>query len=245
MLVAVFLFLAKPAMINQPDVTQRPFPYFDPREVPIAGVDNHLPAIHAELLQPSALRQRFAQPPVWQPELVAEKRFSDKTPTQASVLIPIVMRDRPTVLLTERTLHLSSHSGQIAFPGGKADVDDIDTTVTALREAYEEVGLDAGYIHVLGELPQYTTGSAFVITPVVALVETGFTLTRNPFEVADTFEVPLDFLMNPANHRRHVVEFDGEQREWLSMPYEDQVKERFIWGATAGILRNFYRMLLG
>jgi cobalamin biosynthesis protein CobD/CbiB len=84
-----------------------------------------------------------------------------------------------------------------------------------------------------------------VITPVVALVETGFTLTRNPFEVADTFEVPLDFLMNPANHYRHVVEWGGEQREWLSMPCQDQCKQRFIWGATAGILRNFYRMLLG
>jgi 8-oxo-dGTP pyrophosphatase MutT (NUDIX family) len=232
-------------MANQPGVSQRTLPHFDPRKVPIVSVDNHLPAIHAELLHPLALRQRFAQPPVWQPELVAEKRFSDKALTQASVLIPIVMRDRPTVLLTERTLHLSSHSGQIAFPGGKVDVDDLNTTVAALREAYEEVGLDAGYIHVLGELPQYTTGSAFVITPVVALVETGFTLSRNPFEVADVFEVPLDFLMNPANHRRHVVEWDGEQREWLSMPYEDQLKQRFIWGATAGILRNFYRMLLG
>lgn len=232
-------------MANQLGISQKLLPYFDPSKVPIVGVDDHLPAIHAELLHPLALRQRFAQPPVWQPELVAEKRFSDKVLTQASVLIPIVMRDRPTVLLTERTLHLSSHSGQIAFPGGKADLDDLDATVTALREAYEEVGLDAGYIHILGELPQYTTGSAFVITPVVALVETGFTLSRNPFEVADIFEVPLDFLMNPANHRRHVVEWDGEQREWLSMPYEDQIKQRFIWGATAGILRNFYRMLLG
>jgi 8-oxo-dGTP pyrophosphatase MutT (NUDIX family) len=232
-------------MANQLGISQKLLPYFDPSKVPIVGVDDHLPAIHAELLHPLALRQRFAQPPVWQPELVAEKRFSDKALTQASVLIPIVMRDRPTVLLTERTLHLSSHSGQIAFPGGKADLDDLDATVTAMREAYEEVGLDAGYIHILGELPQYTTGSAFVITPVVALVETGFTLSRNPFEVADIFEVPLDFLMNPANHRRHVVEWDGEQREWLSMPYEDQIKQRFIWGATAGILRNFYRMLLG
>ncbi|MDP1998429.1 MAG: CoA pyrophosphatase [Rhodoferax sp.] len=231
-------------MANKLVIPQRPLPYFDPRKVPIVGVDNHLPAIHADLLQPSALKQRFAQPPVWHPELVAEKRFSDKALTPASVLIPIVMRDRPTVLLTERTLHLSNHSGQIAFPGGKADGDDLDTTVTALREAYEEVGLHAKYIHVLGELPHYSTGSGFVITPVVGLVETGFTLTRNPFEVADTFEVPLDFLMNPANHRRHIVEWDGEKREWLSMPYEDQLTQRFIWGATAGILRNFYRMLL-
>lgn len=187
---------------------------------------------------------RFARPPVWEPELSSERQFSDGVLVHASVLIPIVMRDCPTVLLTERTLHLSNHSGQIAFPGGKADANDVDATATALREAYEEVGLDAEYVQVLGELPRYTTGSAFVITPVVALVKTGFTLVRNPFEVADIFEVPLDFLMNPANHHRHTMEWEGLQREWLSMPYDDQFKQRFIWGATAGILRNFYRLLL-
>ncbi len=231
-------------MTNLPGILTRLQPNFDPRRVPVTGVDAHLPAINASLLQPSALRLRFAQAPVWQPELSSEIRFSDREPVHASVLIPIVMRDSPTVLLTERTLHLSNHSGQIAFPGGKADPNDIDTTATALREAYEEVGLEAGYVQVLGELPQYTTGSAFIITPVVALVKTGFTLIKNPFEVADIFEVPLDFLMNPANHHRHIVEWDGVQREWLSMPYEDQFKQRFIWGATAGMLRNFYRMLL-
>lgn len=230
-------------MANLPCIPLRLLPNFDPRRVPIAGVDTHLPAIDAAVLQPSAIRLRFAQPPVWQPELSSERRFSDRVPVHASVLIPIVMRDRPTVLLTERALHLSNHPGQIAFPGGKADLNDIDTAATALREAYEEVGLEPGYVQVLGELPQYTTGSAFIITPVVALVETGFTLMKNSFEVADIFEVPLDFLMNPANHHRHLVDLDGVQREWLSMPYDDQFKQRFIWGATAGILRNFYRML--
>ena len=224
--------------------SQKRLPIFDPARVPITAIDNHLPPISRALLQPSALRMRFAQPPDWEPELFSEKQFSDRALVQASVLIPIVMRENPTVLLTERTLHLSNHSGQIAFPGGKADVNDVDATATALREAYEEVGLDAEYIQVLGELPQYTTGSAFVITPVVALVKTGFTLVRNQFEVADIFEVPLDFLMNPANHHRHTMEWEGVQREWLSMPYDDQFKQRFIWGATAGILRNFYRLLL-
>ena len=231
-------------MVNLFSPSQKRLHIFDPARVPITAIDNHLPPISRALLQPSALRMRFAQPPDWEPELFSEKQFSDRALVQASVLIPIVMRENPTVLLTERTLHLSNHSGQIAFPGGKADVNDVDATATALREAYEEVGLDAEYIQVLGELPQYTTGSAFVITPVVALVKTGFTLVRNQFEVADIFEVPLDFLMNPANHHRHTMEWEGAQREWLSMPYDDQFKQRFIWGATAGILRNFYRLLL-
>ena len=163
----------------------------------------------------------------------------------ASVLIPLVMRDQGlTVLLTERTTHLSSHSGQIAFPGGKADPDDSSAVDTALREAQEEIGLDREFVEVLGTLPIYTTGSAFIVTPVVALVRAEHVVTANPHEVADVFEVPLDFLMDPANHRRHAVEWAGARREWLSMPYTDTRAERFIWGATAGMLRNFYRFLL-
>ena len=165
----------------------------------------------------------------------------------AAVLLPIVLHERPTVLLTQRTLHLSTHSGQIAFPGGKVDADDADAAATALREAQEEVGLDPAFVQVLGVLPHYVTGSAFIITPVVALVRPGFTLTPNPHEVADIFEVPLDFLMNPSHHQRHAFEWEGQQREWFSMPYQDSVQERsverFIWGATAGILRNFYGLL--
>ncbi len=161
----------------------------------------------------------------------------------ASVLIPIVMREQPTVLLTERTIHLSTHSGQIAFPGGKVDEDDVDASATALREASEEIGLDSAFVQILGVLPRYVTGSAFVITPVVALLEPGFVLTPNAHEVADIFEVPLEFLMNPAHHRRHAFEWQGVRREWFSMPYQDNLTQRFIWGATAGMLRNFYRML--
>ncbi len=218
-------------------------PNFDPRQVPIASVDSHLPIVALAELQPASLRQRFAEPPVWQPEVRAEIRFSDRTPMHASVLVPIIMRERPSILLTERTKHLSTHSGQIAFPGGKADADDIDAVATALREAKEEVGLDPEFVQVLGTLPHYVTGSAFVITPVVALVQTGFSLSRNTNEVADIFEVPLEFLMNPTHHRRHVLETQGLRREWFSMPYQDGPIERYIWGATAGMLRNFYRML--
>ena len=220
-------------------------PSFDPRLVPVTGVDRFLPKVDQNRLLPTALADRFASPPPWYPELVSEPRFSERAPSHASVLIPLVMRDRLTVLLTERTQHLSSHSGQIAFPGGKADPDDHDPIATALREAHEEIGLDGTFVQVLGTLPIYTTGSAYFVTPVVALVRSGFSLMPNTFEVADVFEVPLEFLMDPANHRRHSVQWQGVQREWLSMPYQDGEVERFVWGATAGMLRNLYRFLLG
>ncbi|MDO8699860.1 MAG: CoA pyrophosphatase [Rhodoferax sp.] len=232
---------------HSPDTPLSRLPQFNPRQIPVQSVDSHLPAVPLASLQPAALRQRFASPPVWVPELLAEKKFLDRAPMHASVLLPIVMREHPTVLLTERTMHLSTHSGQIAFPGGKADKDDVDATATALREAQEEVGLDPAFVQVLGVMPHYVTGSAFIITPVVALVQPGFSLTPNAYEVADIFEVPLEFLMNPAHHRRHAFEWEGVRREWFSMPYQDDTREhmpqRFIWGATAGMLRNFYRLL--
>jgi 8-oxo-dGTP pyrophosphatase MutT (NUDIX family) len=226
-------------------------PHFDPRLIPVSGIDAHLPPIGSDVLVPAALQRRFAAPPIWQPEVVQEKKFADRAPMRAAVLIPIVLRGhgvrQPTVLLTERTAHLSTHSGQIAFPGGKVDDTDADVTAAALREAYEEVGLDSRFVTVLGTLPTYTTGTSFIVTPVVALVQPDFELRPNPFEVADTFEVPLEFLMNPANHHRHAFEWEGVRREWFSMPYHEphpeQVRERFIWGATAGMLRNFYRFL--
>jgi 8-oxo-dGTP pyrophosphatase MutT (NUDIX family) len=220
-------------------------PSFDPRRVPVVAVDDHLPKVTSLALQPQSLAQRFRCPPIWTPELKGEPRFSDRVPVHASVLVPLVRREYGlTVLLTERTTHLSSHSGQIAFPGGKADPQDISETDTALREAEEEIGLQRDDVEVLGSLPTYTTGSAFIVTPVVAFVRDGYAMTLNQHEVADAFEVPLDFLMNPANHRRHVVDWAGARREWFSMPYCDAVGERFIWGATAGMLRNLYRFLL-
>jgi 8-oxo-dGTP pyrophosphatase MutT (NUDIX family) len=159
------------------------------------------------------------------------------------VLIGLVMRERPTVLLTQRTAHLSSHSGQVAFPGGKADAGDDGPIHTALREAQEEVGLGVEFVNVIGTLPHYTTGSSFVITPVVALLKPDLVLTANAYEVDAIFEVPLDFLMNPAHHRRHQMSTVEGTREWLSMPYHDAEQERFIWGATAGMLRNLYQFL--
>lgn len=215
----------------------------DPRTVPVTQVDRHLPAVHPTALQPDALRSRFATPPVWQAEFLLEKKFMDRAPMPAAVLLPIVQRPEPTVLLTLRTQHLSTHSGQIAFPGGKVDDADADAVAAALRETQEEIGLAAQFVEVLGLLPVYVTGSAFHVTPVVALISPDMVLHPNPFEVADVFEVPLAYLMNPEHHRHHRMDWQGVQREWLSMPYQDASTERFIWGATAGMLRNFYRFL--
>jgi 8-oxo-dGTP pyrophosphatase MutT (NUDIX family) len=194
-------------------------------------------------LTSAALQARFASPPAWQPELVRERKFMDRAPAQAAVLLGVVMRDEPTVLLTQRPAHMSTHAGQIAFAGGKCDEGDADAAATALREAHEEVGLEAHHVQVLGTLPEYVTGSAFYVTPVVALISPAMTLHLNTHEVSDAFEVPLAFLMNPAHHRWHRYEFEGVTREWLSMPYQDGEQQRFVWGATAGMLRNFYRFL--
>lgn len=219
-------------------------PLFDPRQVPVTVVDTHLPAVPPAAQTPEALRRRFALPPAWTPEVVREKKFTRRAPAPAAVLIPIVLHARPTVLLTERTVHLSTHSGQVAFPGGRTDPVDRDAAATALREAYEEVGLAAAGVEVLGSLPVYETGTSFLVTPVVALVQPGVQYRPNPHEVADLFEVPLDFLLNPAHHRHHRFTWQGQEREWLSMPYQDGSRERYIWGATAGMLRNFYRFML-
>ena len=227
----------------------------DPRTAPIHRVDHDLPAVPLARLQPQALRQRFEQALVWTPEVVREPQFSSRAPAEAAVLVPIVMREQegPTVLLTQRTAHLSTHSGQIAFPGGKVDAEDADVQATALREAQEEVGLHPRHVQVIGQLPLYITGSSFWVTPVIALVTPDFELQANPDEVDDVFEVPLAFLMNPAHHRHHRVEWQGAERQWFSMPYLESITtdtgeqaqvERYIWGATAAMLRNLYRFLM-
>lgn len=216
---------------------------FDPRTVPVVGVDSHLPVLDRERLNAAFITSRFNDPPVWEPEIRVEARFSDRPYSHAAVLVPLVMRDELQILLTKRASHLNSHSGQVAFPGGKADPEDADLIDTALRETEEETGLQRKHVSVLGTLPIYTTGSGFWVTPVVALVSPDMELSPNHNEVSDVFEVPMSFLMNPANHQKHELEWQGQKRSWYSMPYKDTVEERFIWGATAGMLRNLYRFL--
>jgi 8-oxo-dGTP pyrophosphatase MutT (NUDIX family) len=157
----------------------------------------------------------------------------------AAVLIPVVDHPEPTVLLTQRAAHLNEHAGQISFPGGKIDATDASPLDAALREAEEEIGLKRDFIDPVGYLDLYATGFGFRILPTVARVRPGFTLTINHSEVDDAFEVPLSFLMNPANHQVHSKEFRGMERFYYAMPFA----ERYIWGATAGILRVLYERI--
>ena len=158
----------------------------------------------------------------------------------ASVLVPIVARaEEPTVLFTQRTAHLKSHSGQISCPGGTAEEIDASPERTALRETWEEVGLPPERIELLGRLSDYHTRTGYRITPVVGIVQPPFDLRPDDNEVAEVFEVPLAFLLDVRNHQRHSREYEGEQRHYFAIPY----RERYIWGATAGMLVNLYRYL--
>ena len=222
----------------------------NPRLVPVVGTDSHLPALEHHRLTAEALRLRFAQMADWQTEHHGDGRaFNDRAPAHAAVLVPLVQRASGLqVLLTRRTDHLRDHAGQISFPGGRAEAHDDGPVATALREAEEEVGLQQDRVQVIGQMPVYTTVTRFVVTPVVALVLPPFTLVLDSFEVAEAFEVPLQHLMNPAHHQRHTFNFDGGERQFLSMPWhgpgaDGVVREYFIWGATAAMLRNLYRFL--
>jgi 8-oxo-dGTP pyrophosphatase MutT (NUDIX family) len=166
-------------------------------------------------------------------------RIGVNAPRPAAVLVPIVAYDVPTILLTQRSKHLSHHPGQIAFPGGRIDPDDASPLAAALREADEEIGLPARYATPLGYLDSYLSGTGFRIVPVVALIEPGFELAVNLDEVDEVFEVPLAFLMARENHARHSRVWKGVERHFYAMPFE----QRNIWGATAGIIRNLYERL--
>ncbi len=160
--------------------------------------------------------------------------------TPAAVLVPIVLRDvRPTVLLTQRTAHLRDHAGQISFPGGRVEEGDGGFIDAALRETEEEIGLDRSHIRVAGYLPDYRTGTGFCVTPVVAFVTPPFAVSPDPFEVAEVFEVPLDFLLDTANHEQHEIHWRGKLRKYYAMPYGDY----YIWGATAGMIVSLCRRM--
>ena len=230
-------------------MTRRPL-ITDAAAVPVVGVDHHLPALAKADLHAAALRGAFPVRADWQPPRPGDGLAFDRLPSAASVLVPLVLRPQGlNVLLTRRTDHLHDHAGQVSFPGGRAEPDDADAVSTALREAEEEIGLQRSQVEVLGTMPIYTTVTRFEVTPVVALVHPPMALQLDPFEVATAFEVPLDYLMNPAHHRWHRFEHPEGDRQFLSMPWTglDQGGRSdtfFIWGATASMLRNLYAWLL-
>ena len=160
---------------------------------------------------------------------------------EAAVLLPIVLRDEPTILFTQRTAHLARHSGQVSFPGGRSEAGDLSPLETALRETREETGIDASFVSVAGYLPRYRTGTGFDISPVVGVLSHGFTLAPNPHEVAEAFEAPLSYFLDPANRRRETRIWGGRERTFYVFTPEG----RTIWGATAAILVDFASRLTG
>jgi 8-oxo-dGTP pyrophosphatase MutT (NUDIX family) len=221
-------------------------PVFEPEALPVESTGADLPPIAPERLTPDGLRARFEQRLQWAPEPAVEMRLREGDPRLAAVLMPLVVRETGlTVLLTQRADHLNDHAGQVSFPGGRQESYDADATATALREAQEEVALDPARVEILGSLPDYLTGTGFRVTPVVGLVHPPFTVEADTLEVAEIFEVPLGFLMDPAWHEVRVFRWEGGERRFFAMPYPRAESEghHFIWGATAGMLRNFYRFL--
>lgn len=215
---------------------------FDPRALPIDAIAGE-PGLALERLNGDWLRQRFAEQPEWAPE-AAETSYAvraDGSPaTAASVLIALVQRPEGlSLVLTQRNADLTDHPGQISFPGGRAEDYDASPVETALREAEEEIGLDRTHVEVIGSLPDYYTGTGYRVTPVVALVTPPFTLQADPGEVEEIFEVPLAFLMDGLHHQRLSVELPSGRRSFYAMPYGTY----YIWGATAGMLRNLFHFL--
>ena len=226
-------------------------PGFNAEAIPIHEVCVNDKKVAPEFLEPEGLKTRLQYPPEWQPEITDENRHVIATDiiakrqaagkiTRAAVLIPLLLKENGlSVLLTQRTNHLRDHAGQISFPGGRMDPEDLSPDDTALRESQEEIGLDPKRVEIIGYLPQYLTVSGYSVTPVVGLVQAQEEYVLDEFEVADVFEVPLHFLLDPANHQIRLWQSEQGGRRFYSIPYEN----RFIWGATAGMLRNLYHLL--
>lgn len=188
------------------------------------------------------LRQRFASGRPAAPVAAGDGHLWRPTEElrPAAVLVPVVRRDAGlTLLFTRRTDHLYDHAGQISFPGGRSEADDESPAATALRETFEEIGLPRSLVEVLGALPEYTTVTGYRVTPVVGLVSPPPAYKLDAFEVAEAFEVPLAFVLDPVNHQRNTLQYQGRTRHYYAIPYE----QRYIWGATAGMLMNFYAFL--
>jgi 8-oxo-dGTP pyrophosphatase MutT (NUDIX family) len=182
------------------------------------------------------MRTRIQQALLSQPHIPAIK-----TLTCSAVLVPLVETETGlSIILTQRTAHLNHHAGQICFPGGRCDTQDVSFTMTALRETEEEIGISKEFIEVVGFLENYQTLTGFMITPVVGFIKSGFQLQPDAFEVAEIFELPLAFLLDSANHYQESHEYQGVTRDYYVIPFQ----KRKIWGATAGILVNFAQRLL-
>jgi 8-oxo-dGTP pyrophosphatase MutT (NUDIX family) len=226
--------------VFQLEDTRLPKLPFDPEQLPIDSIAGEAP-VAPERLNPDWLRGHFAAPPEWKPEALDESVGRRPVMIPAAVLIPLVARPEGlTLLLTQRTAHLNNHAGQISFPGGRAEEHDASPADTALREAQEEIGLARDQVEIIGRLPDYLTGTGYHVVPVVGLITPPFAVTADPNEVAEIFEVPLAYLMNGEHHKR--LSFDlpaGGRRSFYAMPYE----RYFIWGATAGMLRNLFHFL--
>lgn len=220
-------------------------PVFDPHTQPWVQSSLAFAAVPEDYLTTDAIRTVLSaqiQRPLAVPDESARRHPGrEGEPVEAAVLVPLVMRPEGlTVLLTQRTAHLNDHAGQISFPGGKIETTDQDAIAAALRETEEETGLSREFVTVLGGLPRYLTATGFAISPITALVEPGFTLSPDTFEVAEVFEVPLSFLSDPANFRLHRAELeDGSTRQYYSAPW----KQYFIWGATAAMLLGMCQIL--
>jgi 8-oxo-dGTP pyrophosphatase MutT (NUDIX family) len=215
--------------------------HIDPQRLPVDAIAGE-PALPPERLTPAWLRERLAHPPRWEPELPEDLRERFPNLRHAAVLVPIVQRPLGlTMLLTQRTAHLSAHPGQVSFPGGRTEAGDASPVETALRETEEEIGLDRRHVEIIGELPEHVTASGYLVRPIVGLVEPPFELTAESNEVAEIFEVPLSYLMDGMNHQRMSFELPNGagRRSFYAMPWE----RFFIWGATAGMLRNLFHLL--
>ncbi len=230
-------------------------PPFDPELIPVSAVDSSLPAVATERLRPAWLRAHFASAPVWRAEVFRDVAGATTPPRPAAVLVPLVERPQGMqLLLTRRNANLHSHAGQISFPGGRSDPGDANAISTALREAEEEIGLPRTAVETLGALPLYTTITGYAVTPVIGLIDPMARLQAFPGEVDELFEVPLQFLMNPAHHEHRSWDVTSglpggapgpSRRSFLAMPWtRDDGRHYFIWGATAAMIRNLYRLLI-
>jgi 8-oxo-dGTP pyrophosphatase MutT (NUDIX family) len=195
-------------------------------------------------LDVAGLKQRLARPRPASAVYGDDGTGREEAATVAAVLVPIITHPSGlTVLFTQRTAHLKAHSGQVSFPGGRAEPGDASPEETALRESEEEIGLPRARVEVVANLPEYFTRTGFRVTPVVGLIAPPLELVPDPREVDAVFEVPLAFLLDARNHKRRTREFQGRTVGYYEMPYTTNEGERYIWGATAGMIVNLYRVL--